>query len=62
MFLYIYVLILIPKTTKYNVLSESSLKSSPKNVSMSLNIILYLFSFATNILTISTFIHLYSDY
>ena len=37
--------ILIPRTTKYNAISEASLLSSPKNVSMSLNIIMYLSSF-----------------
>ena len=33
--------ILIPGTTKYNILSEATLWSSHKNVSISLNIILY---------------------
>ena len=31
----------IPETTKYNIISEATLYSSPKNVSMSINIILY---------------------
>ena len=44
--------ILIPRTTKYNVISEASLLSSLKNVSMYLNIILYLISFSTNLITI----------
>ena len=52
-------------TTKYIVKSEASLKSSPENVSMSLNNILYLSSFSVDLLLIlfcSTFIHLYYDY
>ena len=32
---------MIPRTTRYNFISEASLKSSPKNVSMSLKRIMY---------------------
>ena len=39
---------LIPGATKYDVISEATLLSSPKNVSMSKNIILY----QANLLTI----------
>ena len=40
--------ILIPITTMYIVISEASLKSNPKNVSLSINSILYLSKVATN--------------
>ena len=39
--IYIIFGILIPITLRYNIISEASLESSPKNVSMSLDIILY---------------------
>ncbi len=38
--------------SKVNVISGASLKSSPKNVSMSLNFIMYVSSFGTNLFTI----------
>ena len=48
---------LIPRTIKCNIISEASL--SPKNVSISLNSILYLCNFATNILTICLYLNIY---
>ena len=44
--------ILIPGSTKYNVINKASLWQSPKKVSMSLNSILYSSSFKTKCLTI----------
>ena len=43
--------IMIPITTGYNVISETSLYLSPKNVSMSFNSKIYIFSSATDLLT-----------
>ena len=46
-------------TTKYNFISEAPIQSSPKNVSMTLNIILYLRSFATKRIILSKLIYSY---
>ena len=54
----ILVLIPFPITSRYNVISEASTKSSPKNVSMSLNSVCILAVLPTILLTN---IHLYSS-
>ena len=54
----ILVLIPFPITSRYNVISEASPKSSPKNVSMSLNSVCILAVLPTILLTN---IHLYSS-
>ena len=43
---------MIPRTTRYNNMSKASLKSNPKNKSISKYSILYLRNFATNLNTI----------
>ena len=55
--------VLIPITIRNNNISEASLQSSPKNVSMFLNRILYLGSLATNLrIILSKLIYLYFVY
>ena len=53
----------IPRTTKYNIICETSLKLSPKNTSMSFKQCPVLNSFEINLLTILLkLVHLYSAY